>query len=81
LVKAGQVVRWERQVKWPLIVNGEKVCSMIPDFRVWYRDGHFELHEVKGMKTAIYKLKRKLFAALHPKVAYVVIPAREALAL
>jgi len=80
-VKAGQVVRWERQVKWPLIVNGEKVCGFVPDFRVHGKGGKWWLAEVKGHPTAVWKLKYKLFKALHPNVDYRVVTAREALAL
>lgn len=79
-IKSGEVLRWDRQQTWPLRVNGHKVCAMIPDFVVWIPDGDggekMELHEVKGFETAIYKLKRKLFEALHPEVTYIVIPAK-----
>ena len=81
LVKAKKVVRWERQVRWPLIVNGERVCLIVPDFKVWWPDGKWSLIETKGFKTPMWKLKVKLFRALHPNVDYRVIPAREALAL
>ena len=84
MVEDGEVSDWDRQQKWPLKVNGVKVCTMIPDFVVWYpaddRDeARMELHEVKGFATPVYRLKRKLFEALHPDVPYVVIAAREVL--
>ena len=81
LKKAGLVTRWEGQVKWPLVVNGVKVCGFVPDFKVYGKGGAWWLVEVKGMETAVWKLKRKLFAALHPKVDYRVVKAREALGL
>jgi hypothetical protein len=80
LVDAGEVSHWDRQRRWPLVVNGVKVCVMVPDFVVWYEDGddmRMELHEVKGFQTPVYRLKRKLFEALHPEVIYLVIPAKE----
>lgn len=78
------VVGWDRQQRWPLKVNGVKVCTIIPDFVVWVKDEddespRMELHEVKGFETAIWKLKRRLFNALHPEIPYIVIPAREIL--
>jgi hypothetical protein len=81
MVRAKRVKSWMRQVRWKLVVNGVTVCTMVPDFRVEFPDGSVALVEVKGMETAVYKLKRKLFRALHPEVDYRVIPAREALAL
>lgn len=81
MVESGEVLRWVRQVNWPLRVNGVKVCSMIPDFMVWIPDGRdgemMELHEVKGFETPVWRLKKKLFAAIHPDITYVVIPAKE----
>ncbi len=81
LVKARAIVGWDAQVRWPLIVNGVRVCLMIPDFKVWVTRKRYELHEVKGHPAPVWKLKHKLFAALHPEVVYRVIPAREALSL
>lgn len=77
--KAGQIKRWGRQQRWPLKVNGIPICTMIPDFVVWRMDDGLEvmeLHEVKGYETPIFRLKRKLFEALHPEVNYIVIPAK-----
>ena len=81
LKKAGVVRSWMRQVRWKLIVNGVLVCTMVPDFRVEWKDGTVSLIEVKGHATAIYRLKRKLFEALYPEVDYRVVKAKEALAL
>ena len=73
----GSILRWDRQQRWPLRVAGVKVCTMIPDFTVWVDDERMELHEVKGYETPVYKLKRKLFAALHPDIPYFVISAKD----
>lgn len=81
LIGKGDVSSWERQVKVPLVVCGVKVCDIIPDFLVTYRDGSTEYVEVKGHKTAVYNLKLKLFRAIHPKAKYRIVSAKEALAL
>ena len=81
LKKGGLVERWERQVRWPLVVNGEKVCVMVIDFRVWYTDGSSAFHEVKGWHERVWRLKSKLPKALYPDLSYVVIPAQETKAL
>lgn len=73
----GSIWDWERQVRWPLIVNGEKVCTLIPDFKVLASPKRYALHEVKGFPTPIWRLKVKLFKALHPDVEYVVVTAAE----
>lgn len=80
LVDEGEVSHWDRQQKWPLRVNGVKVCAMIPDFVVWYHgergeEPRMELHEVKGFQTPVWRIKRKLFEALHPEITYLVINA------
>jgi hypothetical protein len=77
LKAAKQIKGWERQVKWPLIVNGVRVCGFVPDFKVHLKDGKFKLVEVKGRVSAVWKLKHKLFSALHPNVEYVVVPSAE----
>lgn len=81
LKRAGKIVSWEGQVKVNLVVNGAKICRMVPDFLVEHRNGKFEYVEVKGIATAVYKLKAKLFAALFPDAWYTVVPAKKALAL
>lgn len=81
LQKAGEVRRWEAQVRLTLKVNGKKVCDMVPDFAVWLRNGDMEYREVKGHPTPTWRLKLKLFTALHPNAVYRVVSAREALAL
>lgn len=81
LLRAKKIKAWEGQVRVPLIVNGAKVCVMVPDFLVTHRNGLREYVEVKGFETPVYKLKAKLFAALHPDAHYTVVPAKKALAL
>jgi hypothetical protein len=81
LLAARQIKKWERQVRWVLMVNGTKVTTIIPDFRVTAKDGSVKIVEVKGFATPVWRLKRKLFAALYPDVDYVVVPAKDALAL
>ena len=55
------------QVHYPLTVNGQKVCAYIADFVVQYGGDNGEtreaIYDVKGYRTDIYKLKKKLFEA------------------
>lgn len=59
-----RVVSWERQVPFLVEVNGQKICKYLADFRVHYADGRTEIVDVKGMRTEVYKLKKKLVEAL-----------------
>lgn len=68
-----RILDWERQVRMPIRVNGIKICDLVLDFRVYVsgRDNYFL--EVKGMETAVYKLKLKLFRACYPNMALHVV--------
>lgn len=70
-----RVVEWEPQVTYDLVVNGKKICQIVPDFRVHFADGRVEIHEVKsaGTMTHVWAIKRNLFEALYPNLPYRVI--------
>ncbi len=63
--EAQRVVLWERQVRYPFVVNGVKIAVYVLDFKVTYADGHIEHVDVKGMRTDVYKMKKKLMLACH----------------
>ena len=70
-----RVVKVEPQINVDLVVNGKKVCRIIPDFRVTFADGRVEWHEVKshGTMTREWYVKKRLFEALFPNETYRVI--------
>ena len=72
LEKAGEIDSYIREPRFDLIVNGQKICTHIPDFLVT-RDGVQEVHECKGYEHPTWNLKRKLFEALFPEIEYIVI--------
>ena len=39
--------------------KGEPICKYIPDFR-YKQDGKIIIEDVKGIRTDVYKLKRKM---------------------
>lgn len=48
------------------IVNGELVCKYISDFSYYDREKNAIIWEdVKGVRTPVYKLKKKLVRACH----------------
>lgn len=68
--RQGTIIDIEYQVNLPLIVNGVKICSHIPDFIVTYPDGHKEIIESKGFVNETYPIKHKLTMALYPQYKY-----------
>jgi hypothetical protein len=66
LKRAGEIVDFERQVRYEIIVNGLFVCEYVLDFKVIFLD-HVEHIDTKseGTLTPIYRLKKKLMKACH----------------
>ena len=70
LEKAGAIRNLERQVRVPLVVNGQKICAVVVDFaffevqrRVW------EDHKSAYTRTLpVWRIKKKLIDALFPNV-------------
>lgn len=60
-----RVVKIEYQPVFPIEVNCEKICKYYADFRVEYADGRIEVIDVKGVRTGVYKIKKKLVEALY----------------
>ena len=69
----GEIVDYTTQYKIDYMINGKKICSHYVDFWVEVEKNVFEAHETKGFETPLWRLKHKLFLALFPNIAYVVI--------
>lgn len=56
----------KRQVRFELIPkqDGEMACYYVADF-TYYQNGEFIVEDVKGCKTDVYKLKKKLMLWRH----------------
>lgn len=73
LEKAGEVTELELQPKFPIYVSingrsrhmGDKpVCTYVADFRYRFGPtGILMIEDVKGMKTPVYRLKKKMVEA------------------
>lgn len=69
LERAGEVIKFVLQPKFRIIdgyyhpTTGKYVQPSYynADFQVWYKDGRQEIVDVKGVQTAVYRLKKKLF--------------------
>jgi hypothetical protein len=65
LERAGRINNLELQPRFPLIVNGKKVCTYVGDFSFFESNARV-IEDAKGMRTRDYDLKRKLLLALNP---------------
>lgn len=69
--KAGLIRNLKLQVPFPIIVNEQLICKYIADF-VYLEKEEFGsgeswqtiVEDVKGMKTAVYQIKKKLLRAV-----------------
>lgn len=62
LFRAGQITNLEIQPKFDFLLSGKKIFTYRPDF-IYYENGRQIIEDVKGMKTPVYRLKKKLIEA------------------
>jgi hypothetical protein len=65
MIKAGDVIKVERQPRFDIYVNGVFIAYYKADFKIFYPKGYFEVEDVKGMKTPVYRLKKKLVETIY----------------
>jgi hypothetical protein len=65
LQQSGRILELQRQVSFDLIVNGQKLCKIIPDF-TYFEDRRFVVEDSKGYWTDLSKFKWRLFRILFP---------------
>ena len=67
IARKGKITRIDVQVPFDLHSNsGKKVCCYRADFLVKLHTGEPVIVEAKGVKTAIYTLKKKMMMADYP---------------
>lgn len=67
LERQGLIINLRMQVKYPLMVNGVLIASYVADF-VYQKEGREIVEDVKSPFTRtlpVYRLKKKLMAAIH----------------
>ncbi len=62
LERAGEISNLQRQVRFPIRINGELVTTYVSDF-TYEQDGKVIVEDSKGWRTDTYKLKKKLVKA------------------
>jgi hypothetical protein len=60
---AGEISDLKLQPRFPLTINGVKVCTYVGDF-LYMHAGKMVLEDVKGHSTAVYRLKKALLKAV-----------------
>ena len=66
LEMAGEIGYLKLQPAYPCIVNGVKICDYYADFEyITTADTMTHTEDVKGYKTDVYKLKKKLVEAIY----------------
>lgn len=64
LQKAKKIHMLELQPKFPIVINKVKVCTYIADFE-YMENGYRIIEDVKGIKTPVYRLKKKLVEVVY----------------
>lgn len=65
LEKAGTIKNLRLQPKWPLLVNGHLIGNYVADFTYRETTGELVIEDVKGVRTAMYRWKKKHFEAYY----------------
>jgi len=67
-LRTGLITDLELQPRFPLYVSNVKIGTYIADFRYRSKAGEIVIEDVKsaGTKTAVYRLKKKIFEAMYP---------------
>ena len=70
LEKAGEISNLELQPRYDIKIGGKYIAHYKADFR-YFTAEEAVVEDVKGVKTPIYRLKKKLVEALYPGVKIV----------
>jgi len=65
MIRAKKVVKVERQPRFDIYANSKFIAFYKADFKVFYPKGYFEVEDVKGMRTPMYRIKKKLVEAIY----------------
>jgi hypothetical protein len=63
LEKAGEISFLECQPSFQIFMNKKHICNYLADFKYTDKSGVVIIEDVKGIKTPVYRLKKKLVEA------------------
>lgn len=64
-LRAKGELTYKRQVTFPFVLNGIKICSYRADWVVTWKDGRREVWDFKGYETSEFRIKKRLMLAYH----------------
>lgn len=75
LARGGKIFALRRQPRFPLVVNGVKVCTYVGDWEYVEKDDPGGLTQTvvedrKGVLTPAFRIKWALAKALHPEIEW-----------
>ena len=73
LEAAGKIDRLVQQPEFRVEINGKLMCRYVADFS-WFTSDCQVVEDVKGVRTPMFNLKRKLVEASHPGTVITVYP-------
>jgi len=76
LKRQGKIEQWEFEPDTFPLPSGDQYCYT-PDFKIVFRDGHIEYHEIKGWATEHSKRRHQAFRNDYPGHEFHVIHADE----
>jgi hypothetical protein len=65
LQRVGEISDLQQQPRFPCVLNGAKLCTYVADFAYNDHEGRRIIEDVKGHKTQLYRLKKKLVEAIY----------------
>ncbi len=65
LQRAEAISHLELHPKYDLVVNGKKIGFYKADFRYISQDGQTHVEDAKGVRTAVYALKKRMVEAIY----------------
>ena len=64
--RAGEIRDLQLQRRWPIVVNGVKVCVYVSDFEyIETMTGERVTEDVKGYRTHVFAIKKQLMKAVY----------------
>lgn len=63
--QCGAIQNLSLQPKYAIIVEGQKICDYKADFSYQTKQGQTIVEDCKGVRTPVYRLKKKLVRAIY----------------
>lgn len=65
LQEAGEIRDLDRQVRFNIVINDQKICAYIADYTYYDSENTFIVEDAKGVETDVFRLKKKLMKAVN----------------